>query len=231
MLLAAGEGRRMLPLTQSTPKPLLTVGSDCLAGHQLRKLATAGVREVVINTAYLGDQIEAYFGSGQDYDLSISFSKEPRPLETAGGISRALEHLGAEPFVLVNGDVWCDMDYTQLVSVARALKPADLGALFLVANPEHNPNGDYGLNDGRLCLPDPAKQSYTYSGLAVLRPELIAQYPQRREVFGLKEVFDWALAQQRLSAQLYSGYWLDVGTPQRLQELRAYLGDSMTPSR
>lgn len=211
----------MLPLTQDTPKPLLPVVSDTLIGHQLQRIRAAGLQQVIINVAYLGQQIIERLGHGADYDVTIAYSEEPQPLETAGGINRALPLLGDGPFVLVNGDVWCDFDLAQLVD--KMLPEQCLGHLVLVPNPSHNSGGDFALVDGLLVPSAGADTSFTYSGIALLRPELIAHYPQRRERFGLKEVFDWAIAQGRLSGEVHSGHWLDVGTPERLDQLRMHL--------
>ncbi len=220
MLLAAGEGRRMLPLTQDTPKPLLPVVTDTLIGHQLQRIRAAGLSQVVINVAYLGQQIIDRLGSGGDYNVVIEYSQEPEPLETAGGINRALPLLGHAPFVLVNGDVWCDYELAKLVDFP--LYEQSLGHLILVPNPNHNPSGDFALQAGQI-IAGVSEQTYTYSGLALLRPELILHYPQRRERFGLKEVFDWAIAQGRLTGEVHTGHWLDVGTPERLDQLRMHL--------
>lgn len=224
MLLAAGEGRRMLPLTQSTPKPLLPVVDDTLIGHQLQRIRAAGVAEVVINVAYLGQQIMDHLTDGGDYGVQIHYSEEPEPLETGGGIQRALPLLGRQPFVLVNGDVWCDFELRRLVN--KTLGDA-LGHLVLVPNPGHNSKGDFALRQHSQIILDqqhePDVTTYTYSGIALLSPDLIAQYPNRREKFGLKEVFDWAISQGRLTGEVYSGHWLDVGTPERLDQLRARL--------
>ncbi|WP_317930580.1 N-acetylmuramate alpha-1-phosphate uridylyltransferase MurU [Halioxenophilus sp. WMMB6] len=221
MLLAAGKGTRMLPLTATTPKPLLQVADDTLIGHHLRRLRAAGIEQVVINTAYLGQQIVDAIGDGSDYGLVVTFSREAEPLETAGGINRALALLGAEPFLLVNGDVWCDLPLAELA--ALTLPSETLGHLILVANPEHNPSGDFSCAANRVGQRLVGAPAYTYSGIALLRPELVADYPERRDCFGLKEVFDWAIAQSRLSGQVYDGYWLDVGTPERLATLRRRL--------
>lgn len=221
MLLAAGEGRRMLPLTADTPKPLLPVVHDTLIGHQLQRIRAADINDVVINVAYLGQQIIDRLGSGEEYGVRIEFSAEPEPLETAGGIQQALPRLGEAPFVLVNGDVWCDFDLRDLV--AHPLAASTLGHLILVPNPSHNPVGDYGIDQGRLVVREADVPAYTYSGIALLRPELVANYPQARRRFGLKEVFDWALAEGRLTAEVHRGHWLDVGTPERLDQLRMHL--------
>ncbi len=221
MLLAAGKGTRMLPLTEHCPKPLLRVGEHPLIGHQLLRLKSAGMTNVVINVAYLGEQIIEAIGDGAAYDVNVRFSREAQPLETAGGIHRALPLLGSTPFVLVNGDVWSDFDLAQLA--AKPLPDECLGHLVLVANPSHNPSGDFALDGDRIVPAEAGLTTFTYSGMALFRPEIIAQYPKRRECFGLKEVFDWAIAQGRLSGQVHKGDWVDVGTPERLQALRARL--------
>lgn len=219
MLLAAGKGTRMLPLTADRPKPLLSVGNDTLLGYQIQRLVAAGAEKIVVNAAYLGEQVEQYIADKTPWPVPITVSRESEPLETAGGINHALPHLGGKPFILANGDVWCEYDLSDWVDPGL---PADvLGHLLLVANPGHNPQGDFSLVNSKVVAPVQGQASYTYSGLALLHPNLIAQYPRRRACFGLKEVFDWAIAQGRLTGQVYPGYWLDVGTPERLGELRA----------
>ncbi|MCE2027557.1 N-acetylmuramate alpha-1-phosphate uridylyltransferase MurU [Sessilibacter corallicola] len=222
MLLAAGFGKRMLPLTEKTPKPLLRVGDDTLIGHQLRRIKAAGFNDVVINVAYLGEQIVEALGDGSQYGLSIAFSKEEEPLETAGGIDNALELLGNDPFVLVNGDVWCDFPLSQWRSFSL---DNDLGCLVMVDNPNHNHGGDFQIVEGyvRPCDVDRHQSTYTYSGLALLTPQLLFDYPRRRSAYPLKEVFDWAIAQNRLRGVVHQGDWVDVGTPERLQQLNSQL--------
>lgn len=219
MLLAAGKGTRMMPLTANCPKPLLSVGDDTLIGHQIRRLRAAGINDIIINVAYLGEQIMECIGDGREYGVTVQFSQEQQPLETAGGILRALSLLGDEPFVLVNGDVWSDLPLSLLVD--KPLSDVCLGHLILVANPDHNCRGDFALDHGILVEPQANLAAYTYSGMALLRPEIITGYPRKRECFGLKEVFDWAIEQKRLSGELYRGDWIDVGTPERLAQLRA----------
>ena len=214
MILAAGRGQRMGPLTDSLPKPLLQLQGDTLLGRQLRRLAQAGIREAVINLSYRADQIIAAIGDGSDYGLSISYSREPAtPLETAGGIVQALPLLGSEPFLVVNADVVSDFDLTTL-----AIDHHD-GVLVLVPNPAHNPAGDYGIDAaGRLV---PAAPRYTFSGISLLSPALFAGLaPGRR---ALSDVFESAIAERRLGGVLHRGEWHDVGTPERLQQAAAAL--------
>jgi MurNAc alpha-1-phosphate uridylyltransferase len=215
MLLAAGRGERMRPLTDQCPKPLLQVAGQPLIGWHLRRLAAAGFREVVINLSWLGEQIASALGDGASYGVSIAYSREPWPaLETGGGIFNALPLLGTEPFLLVNGDVYTDIDFGAL-----RLQSADLGQLVLVPNPEHNLKGDFWLQDGRLV--EAGGERLTYSGIAMLRPELLAGAPGGR--FPLLPWLNRARDAGRLGGQQHAGRWLDIGTPQRLAQLDAEL--------
>lgn len=225
MILAAGFGSRMRPLTLTTPKPLLKAGGKSLIEHQLLRLKAAGIHDVVINVAYLGDQIQAVLGDGQQYGMQLSYSVEAEPLETAGAILKAASMLGEQPFLLLNADVWCDMD---LLGLSQMNLGQRAGHLILVPNPEHKLQGDFSLaansvlqksNDGEFNKTDVDHCTYTYSGIALLNPNLVTEYPNRREAFPLREVFDLAIDQQSLSAQIYHGDWRDIGTPDRLREL------------
>lgn len=216
MVLAAGRGERMRPLTDHMPKPLLPVGGRPLVAHHLTALAAAGYREVVMNCAWLGEQLRATLGDGGEWGVSITYSPEPWPaLDTGGGIFQALPLLGPDPFLLVNGDTWCDVAFARL-----ALPRGMLGHLVFVPNPPHNPGGDFGLADGRV-LPD-ADSRYTYSGVAVLTPELFDGCTPGR--FPLVPLLRKAASDGRLSGLLHDGFWTDVGTPERLYALRARLG-------
>ncbi len=215
LLLAAGEGRRMLPLTAQRPKPLLPLAGSTLIELQLRRLKAAGVDQVVINLAYLGEQIAEHLGDGAAAGLQLTYSWEPYPLETGGALARALPHLGAEPFLLVNGDVLCDYPLAQLRDHPLG---SHLGHLVLVDNPSHNPGGDYRLSaQGQLTLPGKAT-GYTFAGISKLSPELIERYGSRQEKWPLRDAFNAALADGGLSGEHYPGYWLDVGTPERLNQ-------------
>lgn len=213
MILAAGRGSRLRPLTDTTPKPLLEVGGEPLIAHHLRKLAAAGIREVVVNTGWLGTQLPAALGDGGAWGVSIAWSHEGWPaLDTGGGIRNALPLLGDAPFLLVNSDVWSDIDYAGLVE-----EPArkDLGRLVLVPNPPEHPDGDFGLRDGRVdCAHAPR---WTYAGLAVLRPEILGD---ARGGFPLAPLLREAARQKRLAGRLSMARWQDVGTPERLEALR-----------
>jgi len=225
MILAAGFGSRMRPLTLTTPKPLLKAGGKSLIEHQLLRLKAAGIQDVVINVAYLGDQIQAVLGDGQQYEMQISYSVETEPLETAGAILKAAPLLGEQPFLLLNADVWCDLDLLELSQLSLGPRA---GHLVLVPNPEHKLQGDFVLGAGSFLQKNNAaeagvdgasQRTYTYSGIALLTPSLVTAYPNRREAFPLREVFDLAIERQSLSAQVYSGDWRDIGTPDRLQQL------------
>ena len=224
MVLAAGRGERMRPLTYQTPKPLLPVGGKPLIVWLLERMARAGLRDVVINHAHLGAQIEAALGDGSRWDLSIAYSPEPEgALETAGGIANALPLLGfEEPFLVVNGDIWCDWNLAQAPNV---LGPGDLAHLVLVPNPPHHPQGDFvlrGSEVGADGTADGGARSCTFSGIGVYRPQVFAEI-RRGEPAKLAPLLRAAMAQRRVSGELHGGRWVDVGTPQRLAELDAEL--------
>lgn len=220
MLLAAGKGTRMLPLTEHTPKPLLKVGGVSLIEHQIRKLASAGFHEVVINHAWLGAQLEQALGDGSALGVRIQWSRESEPLETAGGIIQALPLLGEQPFALVNADLWTDFPFERL---QKALTPGMQAHLVLVANPQHHPSGDFVLGaNGELLQRSPeAKTAHTYSGIAVFHPKLFAGVTEKK--FPLLPLLEQAIKQKTATAEIYGGTWMDIGTPQRLQELDAQL--------
>lgn len=218
MVLAAGRGERMRPLTDRLPKPLLPVAGEPLVAHQLRALAAAGIREVVMNCAWLADVLQAGLGDGRAWGVSIDYSVEPwPPLDTGGGILQALRLLGPEPFLLVNGDVWSEFSPAGL-----ALPDGMLGHLVLVPNPAHNSRGDFGLVDGQV-EPD-ARPRLTYGGMAILSPGLFAACSPGR--FPLAPILRSAAQQGRISGVLHGGGWVDVGTPERLYALRSRLGEA-----
>jgi len=224
MILAAGLGNRMRPLTNHTPKPLLCAGIKPLIEYHLENLQRAGIREVIINLAYLGEKIRAHLGDGQRFGLEIIYSSEPEPLETGGALLQALELLGTDPFLLINGDVWCDLDFAHFIH--QPFAENQLGHLLLVANPEFHPCGDFALAGNGLLLDDPEKNHphrFTFGGISLLKPEIIANYPDRRQKFPLVEVLRRAISQQQLTGQVHLGHWSDVGTPERLQELDKFL--------
>ncbi len=214
MILAAGEGRRMRPLTLETPKPLLQVKGTSLIEHHITRLAAAGFDDIVINIAYLGEKIRAHLGDGGKWGVRLQYSCEPEPLETAGALRHALPLLGAEPFLLVNGDVWTNYPFDRLHNL-----PARAGHLVLVANPAHKLLGDFSLDREQFVQELDGETSFTFSGISLLSPALIADYPQARSKFPLREVFSWAIRHRQLTGEVFSGVWCDVGTPERLAEL------------
>jgi MurNAc alpha-1-phosphate uridylyltransferase len=217
MILAAGRGERMRPLTDRLPKPLVPAGGKPLLAWLLERLADAGFREVVINVSHLGAEIEAQLGDGAAFGLAIAYSREAEPLESAGGLANARALLGAAPFVLVNADVFCDFDLRSLR--ARSLGKC-LAHLVLAPNPAHHPAGDFSL-EGGLAGNAPAPR-YTYTGIALVDPALCA--PVRAgEKAPLAPLLRAAADAGQLSAELYRGLWLDVGTARRLDELDALL--------
>jgi MurNAc alpha-1-phosphate uridylyltransferase len=217
MILAAGLGQRMRPLTDNLPKPMLNAGGKPLLQYHLEALSKIGVSHVIINLAYLGDKIRAFVGTGERFGLRVSYSEEPEPLETAGALLHALPLLGDEPFILLNGDVWTNYPLNTLAKYALA---ADEDAhLVLVDNPEFHPTGDFSPNhQGRLEV-NSALPKFTFAGISLIHPRLISTYPQQRNKFPLGEVLRFAIAQNRISAEVYRGNWSDAGTPERLTQL------------
>jgi len=212
MILAAGRGERMRPLTDHTPKPLLPVGGKPLIVWHIERLVAAGIRELVINHAHLGRQIEQALGDGERWGACIRYSAEGegQALETGGGIMRALPMLGEAPFLVVNGDVWCDFDPARLW-----LGPGLLAHLLMVDNPPHNPGGDFRLHDGLLtAIGEPR---LTFSGIGVYHPELFRGC--RSGAFPLAPLLRQAMADGQVSGHHHRGEWYDIGTPQRLADL------------
>lgn len=216
MILAAGKGERLRPLTLHTPKPLVRAGGVPLIEFHVRALAAAGFRELVINHAWLGQQIEDYLGDGARFGLRISYSAEGEPLETGGGIFRALPLLGEEPFLVVNGDIWTDCDFA---SLRRPL--AGLAHLVLVDNPGHHQAGDFQLQGGQVSDAVAGQPSLTYSGIAVLHPQLFADCAAG--AFKLAPLLRQAMAAGRVSGERFAGRWVDVGTHGRLAEVERQL--------
>ncbi|MCB1793465.1 MAG: nucleotidyltransferase family protein [Candidatus Competibacteraceae bacterium] len=211
MILAAGRGERMRPLTDHTPKPLLPVAGQPLIVHQMTALRAAGITELVINTGHLGVQLTSVLGDGGIWGLRIVYSPEPPDaLETGGGIFQALPLLGSEPFLVVNGDVWTDYPFVRLPAA-----PVGLAHLVLVDNPSHHPVGDFSLRNGRVEETGAAR--LTFSGISVLRPELFANCAPGR--FPLGPLLRRAMTDGRVTGEHYRGGWRDIGTPQRLAEL------------
>jgi MurNAc alpha-1-phosphate uridylyltransferase len=214
MILAAGRGERMRPLTDHTPKPLLKVAGLALIEHTINQLVEAGFTDIVINHAHLGQQIVDYLGDGQRYGASIHYSPEGKlGLETAGGIINALPLLGEELFLVVNADIATDFPYEEL----KYLAP-DLAHLVLINNPPHHPLGDFGLDEmGFVC--EHQSEQFTFSGIGLYHPDLFEGLAAGSRKLG--PLLRTAIAAGRVTGQQFPGFWMDIGTPERLQELEA----------
>jgi MurNAc alpha-1-phosphate uridylyltransferase len=208
MILAAGRGERMRPLTDRIPKPLLKIGDKSLIEYHLESLSRAGIKECVINLSYRGSQISDYLGNGERWNLIIQYSNEGKhALESAGGIIQALPLLGDEPFIVLNADIWTDFDFAQL-----PIMPTSLAHLVMVNNPPHNPEGDFGLHEDKINNSDQNK--LTYSGIGVYHPLLFIDLaPGKRP---LKPLLVNAIQQNLVSGEHFLGNWSDIGTPDRL---------------
>lgn len=214
MILAAGRGERMRPLTDVTPKPLLRVAGRCLIEYHIDRLVTAGITEIVINHAHLGLQIEHYLGNGQRYGAQLRYSPEgDYALETGGGIVKALPLLGTQPFWVVNGDIWCDYPFPQLPTLQG------LAHLILVDNPDHHPHGDFCLIGQQVGSEGTAR--LTFSGIGLYHPDLFMGFQPTR--FPLAPLLIKAIQAGQVTGEHYQGRWIDVGTPQRLQQVEAML--------
>lgn len=216
MILAAGLGNRMRPLTLHTPKPLLEVGGKPLIVWHIEKLAAIGVNEIVINTAWLGEKLAQALGDGSQFGIKILWSHEGEGLETAGGIINALPLLGDEPFILVNGDVWTTMDFAPLLNVELG---ENLAHLVLVQNPGQHPNGDFTLADGKAYTFDQQiiGENLTFSGVSVIHPKMFAGLEAGKRP--LAPLLKAAMLENKIAASKLTGIWVDVGTPERLNAL------------
>lgn len=217
MILAAGRGERLRPLTDAVPKALVPAGGKPLIEWHLERLAAGGCREAVINVSHLGERIVERVGDGARFGLRIAYSREPQPLETAGGIAQALALLGPEPFLLLNSDVYCDIAVSRLLGLALGER---LAHLVLVPNPAHRAGGDFTLEDG--VIGNGAGPRYTYAGVAVMSPRLLAGVPAGEKA-PLAPLLRAAAERRLVSGELYEGLWQDVGTLERLAELEARL--------
>jgi MurNAc alpha-1-phosphate uridylyltransferase len=220
MLLAAGRGERLRPLTDAVPKALVEAGGKPLIAWHLDRLAHAGLAEAVINVSHLGERIVERIGDGARFGLRISYSRERERLETAGGIANALGLLGREPFLLVNADVYCECDFSKLMKVKLGER---LAHLVLVPNPPHRAQGDFSLRDGRVG--DEAAPRYTYAGVAVMAPALVRPVTPGEKAPLAPLLYD-AAARGLLGGELYEGLWQDVGTIERLAELEKSLREN-----
>ncbi len=212
MILAAGRGERLRPLTDEVPKSLVEIGGQTLLELHLMRLRDAGIRDVVINLGWLGEQIVDRIGSGSQYGMTVLYSDErEHVLETGGGIQRALPMLGDAPFLVINADIYTDMELPK-----TSLSDHDLGHLMLVPNPDYRDGGDFDCCDGRIRNSEAA--SHTFSGIAVYHPKFLADEAPGR--FSLAPLLRRAADADRLAGQVYEGLWLDIGTPQRLDNAR-----------
>ncbi len=223
MILAAGRGERLRPLTDSTPKPLLAAHGKPLIEYHIERLARAGVRQLVINTSWLGEKIEAYVGDGSRFGVEVLWSRELQPLETGGGIRRALPLLGRDPFLVVNSDIWTDYPLEKLV--AQDWSAEQDAHLVLVPNPPHHPQGDFIL-DSAGVVRHPQRSSVatlTFSGISILWPEIFALHQSGSEKFPLRNVLSASIDAGFVNGERYDGSWWDIGTVERLQALSTFL--------
>jgi MurNAc alpha-1-phosphate uridylyltransferase len=215
MILAAGRGERLRPLTSHTPKPLLTAGGRPLIEHLIEALAAAGFRDLVVNLSHLGDRICEHLQDGGRFGVHIAYSWEiPEPLETGGGIRHALPLLGAEPFLVVNGDIATDFQFDRLRG-----KPEAMAHLVMIPNPPHHPLGDFALNDGLLNATD--EMRHTFAGIGVYHPALFAELENSR--FALAPILRQAMNRGEVSGELHRGFWMDIGTIERLRAIDQHL--------
>lgn len=230
MILAAGRGERLRPLTDQTPKPLLQIGGKALIEYHIENLVRSGINEIVINLSYLGEKIRTALGEGDRWGSKILYSEEGEPaLETGGGIFHALPLLGNSPFIVVNGDIWTDFPFSDLLEqLPKQLseKPKVLAHLVLAKNPEHHPHGDFVLDEGRVHGDvkrhgNGKGQSLTFTGVGVYDPALFSSCTEER--FPLAPLLRKAMDSGQVTGQSYNGMWMDIGTRQRLDELDAFL--------
>jgi N-acetyl-alpha-D-muramate 1-phosphate uridylyltransferase len=227
MILAAGRGERMRPLTDVLPKPLLRAGDKALIEYHLENLAHAGFGEVVINHAHLGHLIEAALGNGERYGINIRYSHEPVALETGGGIAQALPIITGRaagcaegrPFLTVNADIYCEIDFSALVPLLERMDAnpdGDLAHLVLVDNPDHHPSGDFALKDRRVALS--GENKFTFSGIGIYQPKLFSDIPPG-SIAKLAPLLRQAIVVGKVGGEHYCGTWTDVGTPERLRQI------------
>lgn len=220
MILAAGEGIRLRPITLRTPKPLLEIGGETLIERHIEALVRAGIDGIVVNLHHMGAQIRAFVGDGSRWSVTVEYSEESELLETGGGIAKALPLLGSEPFVVVSADICTEFDFARLT---RALPDGILGHLVMVNNPSHHPEGDYGFGTGESGglrhLDVGATRKFNYGGMALLSAELFSGVPVAR--LPLRPLFDRAIAEGRMTGERYPGPWINIGTEAHLASARA----------
>jgi len=214
MLLAAGRGKRMRPLTDKIPKPLLEVAGKPLIQYHLEALSQANIKHIIINHAWLGEQIVETLGNGEQFGVSIEYSDEPETLETGGGIYNALPLLGELPFLVINSDIWCDIEINKL-----QLPAGKLAHLIMVDNPEQHPEGDFHLEDG--IISETEADNLTFSGIGIYHPDLFKECEAKR--FSLVEPLRRAMQKNAVSGEYFKGQWRDIGTVERLQQIEQQL--------
>ncbi|CAC9615713.1 Glucose-1-phosphate thymidylyltransferase [Bathymodiolus brooksi thiotrophic gill symbiont] len=211
MILAAGRGERMMPLTKNIPKPLLNAKGKPLIEHSICALKNAGITDIVINTSYLGEQIQTHLGNGKKFGVKLQYSTEQHALETAGGIIQALPLLGNQPFIIINSDILCDYDLSSLT-----LPTNSLAHLVLVNNPEHHPNGDFFI-DTEQKINCNKNNRFTFSGIGIYCPNFFKNHIHTQSALALYPLLKEAIDNQQLTGEHHSGYWQDIGTPKRLE--------------
>jgi len=221
MILAAGKGERMRPLTDQIPKPLLEVAGKPLIAWHLEKLAKANFEEVIINHAYLGEMIEAYVGDGSRWNLKIAYSREGSPLETAGGIKKALPLIGGQPFLVINADIYTDFNFATIKN--RNLNDCK-GHLVMVKNPKQHPDGDFFLQNNQIKLE--GKERLTFSGIAIYQPKIFEDI-NIEPVAKLAPILKKLIGAKCISGEAYQGLWFDIGTPERLNEVNLFLKEEL----
>ena len=221
MILAAGRGERMRPLTDQIPKPLLEVAGKPLIVWHLEKLAKANFEEVIINHAHLGEMIEAYVGDGSRWNLKITYSREGSPLETAGGIKKALPLIGDQPFLVVNADIYTDFNFATIKN--RNLNDCK-GHLVMVKNPKQHPDGDFFLQNNQIELE--GKERLTFSGIAIYQPKIFEDI-KIEPVAKLAPILKKLIGAKCISGEAHQGLWFDIGTPERLNEVNLFLKEEL----
>jgi MurNAc alpha-1-phosphate uridylyltransferase len=222
MILAAGQGERMMPLTKNTPKPLLKIHGKTLIEYSIEALKKAGISDIVINLAYLGEQIKSYLGDGAKFGVNIQYSIEQKALETAGGIIHALPLLGNAPFMVINADVLCDYELSTFT-----LPEDSLAHLLLIDNPKHNPKGDFSLSNNRVNqVNQVGEKTHTFAGIGIYHPNFFQAHLHNNAKLALSTLLDEAITTGKLTAEHYAGGWQDIGTPERL----AFVNNSQNKS-
>jgi MurNAc alpha-1-phosphate uridylyltransferase len=222
MILAAGRGKRLDPITATIPKPLIKVAEKPLLQHHIENLASIGINEIVINTCWLGDQIESYFGDGKFFGVNIKWSRESDLLDTGGGIRKALPLLGSEPFLLINSDIWSNFPLDMLLN--KKLHPKIRAHLVLIPNPNHNFKGDFTIDTQNIVgLRVPQRDTYTFSGISILDPKIFCSHNESIKKFPLRDILAEEIAHHGVTGSIWLESWWDIGTPERLDALNKFL--------